>query len=216
MFTKYGYTTIGITAIISFILIVLAIFLNNNIAKISLITVAALLLAFTLYFFRDPERNPPRLDDVVVSPADGRVLFVKEVVGKKYIVGKANQISIFMSPLNVHVNRIPISGKVDYLEYFEGRYIAAFEDKATELNERQEIGITSTKGKIFFTQVAGFVARRIVNELSIGDNVEIGERFGMIKFGSRVDVIAPINWKPVVKKDQNVTAGESILFDLLN
>ena len=93
--------------------------------------------------------------------------------------------------------------------------MAAFEDKATELNERMEIGITSTNGKIFFTQVAGFVARRIVNELTAGDEVKIGERFGMIKFGSRVDVIAPLNWKPIVKKDQNVTAGESILFELI-
>ena len=215
MFTKYGYTTIGITAIISFLIIVLAIFLNNNIAKVSLIIVAFLLLCFTLYFFRDPERNPPQKDDVVVSPADGRVLFVKEVVDNKFINGKANQVSIFMSPLNVHVNRIPITGKVDYLEYFEGRYIAAFEDKASELNERQEIGITNMNGKIFFTQVAGFVARRIVNELNEGDDVKIGDRFGMIKFGSRVDVVAPMNWKPIVEKDQNVTAGETILFELI-
>jgi phosphatidylserine decarboxylase len=215
MFTKYGYTTIGITAIISFLIIVLAIFLNNNIAKVSLIIIAVLLLCFTLYFFRDPERNLPQKDDVVVSPADGRVLFVKEVVDNKFVNGKANQVSIFMSPLNVHVNRIPITGKVDYLEYFEGRYIAAFEDKATELNERQEIGITSTNGKIFFTQVAGLVARRIVNELTEGDEVKIGERFGMIKFGSRVDVVAPMNWQPKVEKDQNVTAGESILFELI-
>lgn len=215
MFTKYGYTTIGITAIISFLIIVLAVFLNNNIVKVSLIIISVLLLCFTLYFFRDPERNPPDKDDVVVSPADGRVLFVKEVVDNKFIKAKANQVSIFMSPLNVHVNRIPISGKVDYLEYFEGRYVAAFEDKASELNERQEIGITSTDGKIFFTQVAGFVARRIVNELTEGDEVKIGERFGMIKFGSRVDVVAPMNWKPKVEKDQKVTAGETILFELI-
>jgi phosphatidylserine decarboxylase len=215
MFTKYGYTTIGITAIISFLIIVLAIFINNNIAKVSLIIVAVLLLCFTLYFFRDPERNPPQKDDAVVSPADGRVLFVKEVVDNKFINGKANQVSIFMSPLNVHVNRIPITGKVDYLEYFEGRYIAAFEDKASELNERQEIGITNMNGKIFFTQVAGFVARRIVNELNEGDDVKICDRFGMIKFGSRVDVVAPMNWKPIVEKDQNVSAGETILFELI-
>jgi len=215
MFTKYGYTTIGITAIISFLIIVLAIFLNNNIARISFMTLAIVLLAFTLYFFRDPERNPPKRDDVVVSPADGRVLFVKEVDGNKFINGRANQVSIFMSPLNVHVNRVPITGQVDFFEYFEGKYIAAFEDKASELNERNELGITNINGKIFFTQVAGFVARRIVNELTVGDKVKIGERFGMIKFGSRVDVIAPSNWKPIVKKDQNVVAGESILFELI-
>jgi len=134
----------------------------------------------------------------------------------KFIGGEANQISIFMSPLNVHVNRIPVSGMVDYLEYFEGRFVAAFEDKASELNERTEIGITTTNGKIFFTQVAGFVARRIVNILRVGEKVKMGKRFGMIKFGSRVDVVAPLNWMPKVKKDDSVTAGETILFELIN
>ncbi|MCH9030564.1 MAG: phosphatidylserine decarboxylase, partial [Bacteroidetes bacterium] len=163
MFTKYGYSTIGIVSIISFLLIVLGIFLNNNIARISLFVLAFILISFTLYFFRDPDRIPPAKENIIVSPADGRVLFVKEVIDNKFINDKANQISIFMSPLNVHVNRIPISGTVEYFDYIEGRYVAAFEDKASELNERTEIGITNKNGKIFFTQVAGFVARRIVN-----------------------------------------------------
>lgn len=215
MFTKYGYSTIGIVSIISFLLIVLGIFLNNNIARISLFVLAFILISFTLYFFRDPDRIPPAKENIIVSPADGRVLFVKEVIDNKFINDKANQISIFMSPLNVHVNRIPISGTVEYFDYIEGRYVAAFEDKASELNERTEIGITNKNGKIFFTQVAGFVARRIVNELNMGEDVKIGERFGMIKFGSRVDVVAPLNWKPNVKKDESVTAGETILFELV-
>ena len=215
MFTKYGYSTIGIVSIISFLLIVLGIFLNNNIARISLFVLAFILISFTLYFFRDPDRIPPAKENIVVSPADGRVLFVKEVIDNKFINDKANQISIFMSPLNVHVNRIPISWTVEYFDYIEGRYVAAFEDKASELNERTEIGITNKNGKIFFTQVAGFVARRIVNELNMGEDVKIGERFGMIKFGSRVDVVAPLNWKPNVKKDESVTAGETILFELV-
>lgn len=214
MFTKYGYSTIGIVSIISFLLIVLGIFLNNNIARISLFVLAFILISFTLYFFRDPDRIPPAKENIIVSPADGRVLFIKEVIDNKFINDKANQISIFMSPLNVHVNRIPISGTVEYFDYIEGRYVAAFEDKASELNERTEIGITNKNGKIFFTQVAGFVARRIVNELNMGEDVKIGERFGMIKFGSRVDVVAPLNWKPNVKKDESVTAGETILFEL--
>lgn len=214
MFTKYGYTTIGMMAIISFLLIVLGIFLNNNIARMSLFVLAFIMISFTLYFFRDPDRIPPAMENIVVSPADGRVLFVKEVIDNKFIKGKAIQISIFMSPLNVHVNRIPISGTVEYFDYIEGRYVAAFEDKASELNERAEIGITNKNGKIFFTQVAGFVARRIINELNMGEDVKIGERFGMIKFGSRVDVVAPLNWKPNVKKDESVTAGETILFEL--
>ena len=214
MFTKYGYTTIGIAAILSFLIIVLAIFVNNNIAKTVLIIISLLFITFTLYFFRDPERTPPNRKDVVVSPADGKVLFVKEVLDDRFIGEKANQISIFMSPLNVHVNRIPVNGKVDYLKYVPGKFVAAFEDKASEENERMEIGITGINGKIFFTQVAGVVARRIICNLNKGENVKIGERFGMIKFGSRVDVVAPLKWKPMVKKDDKVTAGETILFEL--
>ena len=216
MFTKYGYTTIGTAAIVSFLLIVIGIFVNNNIIKISLFVIAILLISFTLYFFRDPDRNPPQINDIIVSPADGRVLFIKEIVDNKFINEKALLVSIFMSPLNVHVNRIPISGRIDYLQHFDGRYVAAFEEKASDLNERTEIGISCKYGKVFFTQVAGMVARRIINTLTVGDSVEISKRFGMIKFGSRVDVIVPLNWKEKVKKGESVVAGESILFELKN
>ena len=109
---------------------------------------------------------------------------------------------------------IPITGKVEYLKYINGKYLAAFEDKASELNERSEFGINSKNGKVFFTQVAGFIARRIVYDIKLGDSVKIGERFGMIKFGSRVDVIVPAEWHEKVKKDDNVTAGETILFEI--
>jgi phosphatidylserine decarboxylase len=216
MFTKYGYTTIGTAAIVSFLLIVIGIFVNNNIIKISLFVIAILLISFTLYFFRDPDRNPPQRNDIIVSPADGRILFIKEIVDNKFINEKALLVSIFMSPLNVHVNRIPISGRIDYLQHFDGRYVAAFEEKASDLNERTEIGISCKYGKVFFTQVAGMVARRIINTLTVGDSVEISKRFGMIKFGSRVDVIVPLNWKEKVKKGESVVAGESILFELKN
>ncbi|MDR3667118.1 MAG: phosphatidylserine decarboxylase family protein [Ignavibacteriaceae bacterium] len=214
MFTKYGYTTIGIVAAISIIIFIIALNQNNNIIKLSLIILSLVLLIFTLNFFRDPERKSPGKDNVVVSPADGTVLFVKEVDDNKYIKAKAKQISIFMSPFNVHVNRIPIDGKVEYLKYYKGKYIAAFEDKASDVNERSEFGINSKIGKVFFTQVAGFVARRIVYEIKEGDSVHQGERFGMIKFGSRVDVIVPFNWNEKVKKDDKVTAGETILFEI--
>jgi phosphatidylserine decarboxylase len=214
MFTKYGYTTIGIVAAISIIIFFLGLYQNNVILKISLIILSIVLLIFTLSFFRDPDRKSPGKDNVVVSPADGRVLFIKEVDDNKYIKEKAKQISIFMSPLNVHVNRIPIDGKVEYLQYHHGKYLAAFEDKASEVNERSEFGINSKYGKVFFTQVAGFVARRIVYDLRQGDSVHQGDRFGMIKFGSRVDVIVPFNWHEKVKKDDKVTAGETILFEI--
>ena len=213
MFTKYGYATLGIISILVFILICLSFFVKDNFLKYVLIILPLLGLIFSLNFFRDPERTPPLKDNVVLSPADGTVLFVKEVFGDKYVKGKAYQISIFMSPLNVHVNRIPISGKIEYLKYFKGKYIAAFEDKASDENERAEFGIMSKFGKVFFTQVAGFVARRIVYEIKEGDSVEAGNRFGMIKFGSRSDIVVSSDWLVKVKKDDAVKGGETILFE---
>ncbi len=215
MFTKYGYSTIGIACIISFLIIISSFFINNNSVKIIFLVAAALILIFVLNFFRDPDRTPPIRNDIVVSPADGKVLFVKEIEDNKFIDEKAWIVSIFMSPLNVHVNRIPISGTVEYLKYIEGKFVAAFEDKASDQNERMEIGIQSSGEKVFFTQVAGMVARRIINELNLKDTVEIGKRFGMIKFGSRVDVVVNKKWKPLIHKDDKVTAGETILFELI-
>jgi phosphatidylserine decarboxylase len=213
MFTKYGYNTMGIVFIVVFILIALSIYLDNNFIRIPLLLLSTFLIIFTLNFFRDPERSAPNKSNIVVSPADGRILFVKDVLDDKFLNRKAKLVSIFMSPLNVHVNRIPITGKVEYVKYIQGEYLAAFEDKASERNERNEIGITSPAGKVFFTQIAGFVARRIVSDLKVGDSVNIGNRFGMIKFGSRVDIIVPEQWQVKVKKDDNVTAGETILFE---
>lgn len=211
--TKYGYSTIGIVAVIVFVLFAAGILINNNYFRTAFIIIGLFLLIFTLNFFRDPERITPQKDNIVVSPADGNVILIKEVLDNKFIHGKAWQLSIFMSPLNVHVNRIPIDGKVDYLKYVEGKYLVASHDKASDENERAEFGITGKYGKVFFTQVAGYVARRIVYELKTGDSVKMGERFGMIKFGSRVDVVVPIEWKVMVKKGDDVTAGQTILFE---
>ncbi len=215
MFTKYGYSTLAIISVIILIIIIISFFIDVDVIRALLIIISLLFFVFTLNFFRDPERTPPDSDKIVVSPADGTVLFVKEITDNKFIKGHGKQISIFMSPLNVHVNRIPISGRIDYLQYFKGKYLAAFEDKASEVNERAEYGITSKFGKVFFAQVAGFIARRIVYEISVGDQVNIGERFGMIKFGSRVDIIVPEEWKAVAGKDDKVRAGETILFEYL-
>jgi phosphatidylserine decarboxylase len=211
--TKYGYFTIGVVSFIVFVILAIALITSNNYFKLLLIIIAVFLLIFTLNFFRDPERIPPERDDVIISPADGKVILIKEVFEEKFINGKARQLSIFMSPLNVHVNRIPISGKVEYLNYVKGDYLIASNDKASLKNERAEFGITGKYGKIFFTQVAGFIARRIVYEIKKGDEVKMGERFGMIKFGSRVDVIAPINWNVKIKEGDKVVAGETILFE---
>ena len=216
MFTRYGYTTIGVVAIISFLLIVLSFFIQNNPSKITVLIIAALILFGTLNFFRDPERKTPARNGIIISPADGKIIITKKNISNEFVGENCSQISIFMSPLDVHVNRIPISGKVEFLKYFEGKFIAAFEDKASENNERMEIGLVTNEGNVFFTQVAGFLARRIVNELQVGDSVKIGERFGMIKFGSRVDVIAHENWTPIAKLNDNVKAGETVLFELKN
>jgi len=213
MFTKYGYSTLTSIFVLILILIAGSFFIDYPYVQTAIIIIALLLFIFSVNFFRDPRRTPPSEDNIVVSPADGKVLFVKEITDTKFIRGKAKQVSIFMSPLNVHVNRIPVDGRVDYLQYYRGKYLAAFEDTASEVNERAEFGITGKYGKIFFTQVAGFIARRIVYEISVGDSVKIGERFGMIKFGSRVDVIVPGNWKAIVCKHDKVRAGETILFE---
>jgi len=213
MITKYGYSTLGIIAIIAFISIVISFFVQNNFLKAILIILPILFLIFAINFFRDPERVTPDKDNIVVSPADGKVIIIKDFEDIKFINGSAKQISIFMSPLNVHVNRIPIDGVVTYVKYHQGDYIMAFEEKASERNERSEFGIESKYGKVFFTQVAGFIARRIVYEIQEGDSVKIGKRFGMIKFGSRVDVIVSSDWKINVAMNQMVKAGETILFE---
>lgn len=213
MITKYGYTTLGIIAIAAFVLIIISFFIQNNIIKALLIILPILFLIFSVNFFRDPERITPDNKNAVISPADGTVIIIKDIDDKKFINGPAKQISIFMSPLNVHVNRIPINGKVTFVKYHPGDYIMAFEDKASEKNERSEFGIESSFGKVFFTQVAGFIARRIVYVIKEGDSVMVGKRFGMIKFGSRVDVIVSNEWKVKVAMNQKVKAGETILFE---
>ncbi len=216
MFTKYGYTTIGVVAVITLLLITVSFFVQNNPLKVTILLFAAIILFLTLNFFRDPERKTPNESGIIVAPADGKVIVLRENIANSFIGENCNQISIFMSPLNVHVNRIPISGKVEHLKYYEGKFIAAFEDKASENNERMETGIITDNGKVLFTQIAGFLARRIVNDLKIGDSVIIGNRFGMIKFGSRVDIFVPGNWTPAVQMNENVYAGETILFKLKN
>jgi phosphatidylserine decarboxylase len=213
MITKYGYNTLGIVFIIAIALLTLAYFNDNNYVRYPSAVVALLLIVFTLNFFRDPDRTPPARDDVILSPADGKVLIIKDIMEDRFLKSEAKQVSVFMSPLDVHVNRIPMDGTVDYLNYHKGEYLVAFHDKADERNERSEIGLNGKYGKVLFTQVAGFIARRIVYDLNEGDSVKMGQRFGMIKFGSRVDVIGNNDWKLVVKEGDVVKAGETILYE---
>jgi len=216
MFTKFGYNTIGIILIIALILVSIGIYSNSNYLRFFIFVFAGLIVAFTLNFFRDPDRIINSNKNSFLSPADGKVMLVKKVIPNRYINEECWQVSIFMSPLDVHVNRIPVDGKVEFINYIEGKYLMAFNDKADSENERNEIGILSSNGKILFTQVAGFIARRIISELKTGQSVKQGDRFGMIKFGSRCDIILPLKWEIKVKTGQQVYAGTTVLFEIPN
>lgn len=177
-----------------------------------LIVLATAIFAMVIYFFRDPERVTPEDDQLMISPADGKVIEVIEVEESRYLKQKVKQISIFLSPLNVHVNRVPASGKIEYAEYFPGKYLVAWHPKSSEENERAEFGLMHPSGmRILFRQITGFLARRIVYSLEEGQMVYAGDRFGMMKFGSRMDILVPLDFEFTVKPDQMVVAGETIL-----
>ena len=170
------------------------------------------LSCLTIFFFRDPDRNAPDDENLIISPADGKVVFVKEVEEEVYIKGNATQISIFLSPLNVHVNRNPVSGSLEYVKYHPGEYLMAWTEHASELNERADFGVLHpSQTKIFFRQITGFLARRIVYNIKEGDQLKAGERFGIMKFGSRMDVVVPANVDVKVSAGDTTRAGESII-----
>ncbi|MBI2430140.1 MAG: phosphatidylserine decarboxylase family protein [Ignavibacteriales bacterium] len=212
MITEYGYDVFfSITAMCLVVGVGSYFLIDHAIVKTVLITLAILIFIFTLNFFRDPERVIPAGDGLVISPADGTVIKIEDVVEDRYIKAETKMVSIFMSPVNVHVNRHPISGSIGYFEHVPGEFFAAFEDKASLKNEQTHIGIENGKGKVFFKQIAGFIARRIVANLKVGDSVEIGKRFGMIKFGSRVDIYVPKDAEIKVVPNQRTVAGETIV-----
>jgi len=175
------------------------------------------MLVFSYYFFRNPKRFPPKGEDLILSPADGIVSNIKEMVPPKAL-GLGNEklirISIFMSVFSVHVNRAPVTGEVTHLEYVPGKFVSVA-DKDSEDNERQLIGMTASNGeKIGFIQIAGLVARRIYCPLKIGDKLKAGSVFGMIRFGSRLDVFLPKGVVPTVLLGQVAVAGETILAEM--
>jgi phosphatidylserine decarboxylase len=215
MITKYGYDVFFTVSIICLLAIVLSlIFVEPRILKYCIVAVSVIFLGLTINFFRDPERTSPAGENLVLSPADGRIIAVRQLEEKEFIGTGATVISVFMSPLNVHVNRNPIGGTVKYLRYVKGEYFAAFEDKASEKNEQMIIGIAGPRGRVLFKQIAGFVARRIVCTLKMDDTVKAGERFGMIKFGSRVDVFVPASAVVRAKVGDETVAGETVLAEL--
>ncbi|MDA0986772.1 MAG: phosphatidylserine decarboxylase family protein [Bacteroidetes bacterium] len=212
MVTEYGLSTfINVVLILVIILFGSWYFVDNQTIRFIISAFIFLFFLFTLNFFRDPERVTPTGQNLIISPADGEIIKIEEVDEPFYFKGKSKMISIFMSPLNVHVNRNPISGNINHYQYVKGEYFAAFEDKASLKNEQTHIGVENNFGKVFFKQIAGFVARRIVCNFQVGNKVNAGERFGMIKFGSRVDIFLPLTAKIKVEKNKKTVAGETIL-----
>ena len=167
---------------------------------------------FSVYFFRNPERQVPAEENAVVAPADGKVVFVGEVPEERYLNTDAIKVSIFMSVFNVHVNRVPFSGKVIDMFYNRGEFFNASLDKASLENEQAGILLETSRGaRLLFVQIAGLVARRIVTYPNVGDTLEKGQRYGLIRFGSRVDVYLPRGSDIQVKVGDVTVAGESIL-----
>ncbi len=171
--------------------------------------VLIVLAGFVIWFYRDPDRVPPEGENVMVSPADGRVVEIENV--SHPFTGDAVKIGIFMNAFSVHVNRVPCEGTVEYLEYVPGKKIAAFAPKASEVNERHYVGLATPYGPVLLVQIAGLLARRIVCRLRKGNTLFRGERYGMIKLGSKVDIYLPRSVELSVRTGDKVYAGRSPL-----
>lgn len=210
MIAKDGIPVLVVTGVIALVFAVLYSFINSPII-LGLLLVTLFLFVFSIFFLRDPERQIPEGENLIISPADGTVIKVEQVEEKEYFSEKVQKVSIFMSVFNVHVNRIPLSGEVDYVAYEKGKFLAAFENDASDHNERSIIGIKSAKGKILFKQIAGLIARRIVYHVEKGDHVNRGDRFGLIRYGSRVDIFMPLSVKINVKLKDKVQAGTTVI-----
>ena len=176
-----------------------------------LLTIIALWVA---WFFRDPERMGERGERLVIAPADGRIVMIADVDEPSFVHGKATRISIFMNIFNVHVNRYPVNGTVRYVHYNPGKFINAAADKASLDNEQMSVGLDSGGRLVLVRQIAGAIARRIVTYSKEGDAARQGERFGLIRFGSRVDVFVPTNSKIRVKVGEKPVAGTTVLAEL--
>jgi phosphatidylserine decarboxylase len=166
---------------------------------------------FMAFFFRDPERYPPQHRDLVVAPADGRVVVAGPAEPDVAPPGDWQQVSIFLSPLDVHINRVPYGGEVTRIAYTPGSFLPAYDNRAAHENERNELWIRRDDRTVVFRQVVGVLARRIVCRVQVGDLLVTGERFGVMKFGSRMDVFVPRECRLEVREGHRVRAGESIL-----
>ncbi len=218
MLTRYGTDNIIVMLVISLVLLLAGYFVTNKWVSIPFYSAGILLAVFTLWFFRDPDRNIPDIakadHSIILAPADGKIVNVLEEEEKYFLKGPSKRVSIFLSPVDVHVNRSPVTGTVEYYEYFPGDYLVAYHPKSSELNEHTRIGVETNCGKVFFKQIVGILARRLVCELKVGDSVEAGRRFGMMKFGSRMDIAISPDSEIYVKEGDRVVAGETIIAKL--
>ena len=219
MLTSYGTSNIIVMALIGVILLTVGVkFINVKYIGIPLIILSVLLFFFTYWFFRDPDRTVPKdaINDtsIIIAPADGVITEIVEEFEPHYLNTNSKRITIFLSPLDVHVNRLPASGVVELYHYNKGQFMIASRPKASELNEQSRIGLKTEHGKILFKQIVGAVARRLVCELNVGDTVKVGDRFGMMKFGSRMDIAMPTDAKVLVNIGDRVVAAETIIAKL--
>ncbi len=212
MFHKEGYKIISIT-LVFFIGINVASYvaIQNDEWQIGIFSVTLILLILILQFFRNPKRKTKVDDRTIVAPVDGKVVVIEEVFEKEYFNENRLQVSIFMSPINVHVTRHPINGKVVLSKYHPGKYLVAWHPKASEENERTTVVVKNSSIDVLYRQIAGALAKRIVNYAKEGEKVVQGSDSGFIKFGSRVDVFLPIGTEINVALDQKVKGGESII-----
>jgi phosphatidylserine decarboxylase len=205
---RAGYPFIAI----GLILTIAAGFVSSALAWI-----AAIITGWVIHFFRDPPRTTPQSAELIVSPADGRVSMIVEVLPPPELQLPAKpmlRVSVFMSIFDCHVNRMPIAGRVSRIAYTPGRFVNADLDKASEHNERNALAIASAHGPIAVVQIAGLIARRIVHWVAPDDELAVGERFGLIRFGSRLDVYMPVGSDVLVAVGQRAVAGETPLADL--
>ena len=213
MFHKEGHTIILIFlfAVIADILL-LEYILDDGLIKIIIQSASIVILLLILQFFRNPVRNTIINEKHIISPVDGKVVNIEKVYEKEYFKDERLQVSIFMSPFNVHVTRYPISGKVNFSKYHPGEYLVAWHPKSSEKNERTTIVLENkVVGEILYRQIAGALARRIVNYAEVGENVTQGKDAGFIKFGSRVDLFLPVDSVLNIEINQHVRGGEDII-----
>jgi len=216
MFHKEGHKIIFISFAISAIAIFLAdYFITTRWLQMVIQIGFLIVLILILQFFRNPKRHTVINDKNIVAPVDGKIVVIEEVIEKEIFKDKRIQVSIFMSPINVHVTRYPIGGKVIFSKYHPGKYLVAWHPKSSEENERTTVVIENiTFGKVLYRQIAGAMAKRIVNYATFGDEVQQGADSGFIKFGSRVDVFLPVNTEINIKLNQKVKGGETVIAQL--